>query len=167
MRHRNTKGGTLRVNWFRRLMSGRYGRMDQLNICLFIVFIALALIRFVIGLVVRFSGVGLVLGTGQNPLLVVIYAVLFGLQMAAALITILRMFSRNIARRQEENQKFLRKISGLRQYGEFRKKRKQARAEGKELIRCPSCRKVVRVPLGRGKIEITCPNCKARFVRKT
>ena len=155
------------MNWFRRLMNGRYGRMDQLNICLFIVFLALAVIRFVIGLVVRIGGTGLVISGMQNQGIAVIYAVLFGLQMAAALISILRMFSRNIPQRQKENQKFLQKLSGLRQRGDFRRKRKQAHSEGKELLRCPTCRKAIRVPLGRGKIEITCPNCKARFVRKT
>ncbi|MBR6228592.1 MAG: hypothetical protein IKQ97_02540 [Eubacterium sp.] len=155
------------MNWFRRLMTGRYGRMDQLNICLFIVFIALAVVRFIIGIVVRITGSGLALAGVQNRVISIVYAVLFGVQMAAALITILRMFSRNIPQRQKENQKFMEKLSGLRHRGDFRRKRKQARSEGKELLRCPVCRKVVRVPLGRGKIEITCPNCKARFVRKT
>ncbi len=32
---------------------------------------------------------------------------------------------------------------------------------------CPKCRQMVRVPRGKGKISITCPRCKEKFVRKT
>ena len=32
---------------------------------------------------------------------------------------------------------------------------------------CPRCRQTVRVPRGKGKIAITCPRCKERFIKKT
>ena len=32
---------------------------------------------------------------------------------------------------------------------------------------CPKCRQPVRVPRGKGKIAITCPKCKEKFIRKT
>ena len=32
---------------------------------------------------------------------------------------------------------------------------------------CPSCKQIVRVPKGRGKITITCPTCKNRFDKKS
>ena len=32
---------------------------------------------------------------------------------------------------------------------------------------CPRCRQQVRVPRGKGKISITCPKCKEKFVKKT
>lgn len=32
---------------------------------------------------------------------------------------------------------------------------------------CPKCRQSVRVPKGKGKIAITCPKCKERFIKKT
>ena len=32
---------------------------------------------------------------------------------------------------------------------------------------CPKCRQLVRVPRGKGKIAITCPRCKEKFIRKT
>ena len=32
---------------------------------------------------------------------------------------------------------------------------------------CPKCRQSVRVPRGKGKIAITCPRCREKFVRKT
>ena len=155
------------MNWFRRVMTGRYGQMDHLNIFLFICFLVIAVIRFVISLVVRMTGGELVAGGVQYQVISIVYAVLFGLEIAVILITFLRLFSRNIAKRQQENQKFRQKLSWFSDRNSFRKKRRQANAEGKELLRCPGCKKLVRVPLGRGKIEITCPNCKGRFVRKT
>jgi hypothetical protein len=33
--------------------------------------------------------------------------------------------------------------------------------------RCKSCKTVMRVPKGRGKIEITCPKCRTKVVKKT
>lgn len=32
---------------------------------------------------------------------------------------------------------------------------------------CPKCRQSVRVPKGKGKIAITCPKCKEKFIKKT
>jgi len=32
---------------------------------------------------------------------------------------------------------------------------------------CPKCRQMVRVPRGKGKISITCPKCREKFVRKS
>ncbi len=32
---------------------------------------------------------------------------------------------------------------------------------------CPNCNQKVRVPKGKGKIEITCPKCHTSFIRKT
>ncbi len=32
---------------------------------------------------------------------------------------------------------------------------------------CPNCNQKVRVPKGKGKIEITCPKCRTSFIRKT
>ena len=34
-------------------------------------------------------------------------------------------------------------------------------------FRCKSCKTVMRVPKGRGKIEITCPKCRMKVVKKT
>ncbi len=32
---------------------------------------------------------------------------------------------------------------------------------------CPKCHQSIRVPRGKGKIAITCPKCRERFIRKT
>lgn len=34
-------------------------------------------------------------------------------------------------------------------------------------FKCKECKTVLRVPAGRGKIEITCPKCRARVIKKT
>ena len=34
-------------------------------------------------------------------------------------------------------------------------------------FKCPTCKTVVRLPKGKGKIEISCPKCKTKFVKKT
>jgi hypothetical protein len=34
-------------------------------------------------------------------------------------------------------------------------------------FKCKECKTVLRVPSGRGKIEITCPKCRAKTIKKT
>ena len=62
--------------------------------------------------------------------------------------------SRNTYRRYQENRKFLQFFTRL--------KDRQNR-----YFDCPKCRQLVRVPRGKGKIAITCPRCKEKFIRKT
>ena len=56
-------------------------------------------------------------------------------------VAIFRCLSRDQYRRYQENQRFLQFF--------------------------PRCRQPVRVPRGKGKIAITCPKCRERFIRKT
>ena len=65
-----------------------------------------------------------------------------------------RTFSRNTYKRYQENRKYLRLVE--------RFKDKEHR-----YFDCPRCRQPVRVPRGKGKIEITCPKCKEKFIKKT
>ena len=39
--------------------------------------------------------------------------------------------------------------------------------ETHKYFKCKNCKAVLRVPKGRGKIEITCPKCKAKVIKKT
>ncbi len=34
-------------------------------------------------------------------------------------------------------------------------------------FRCKNCKTIMRVPRGRGKIEISCPKCRAKVIKKT
>ena len=67
---------------------------------------------------------------------------------------ICRSLSRNTYARYQENRKFLQFFDRL--------KDRQHR-----YYDCPKCRQVVRVPRGKGKIAITCPKCREKFIRKT
>ena len=67
---------------------------------------------------------------------------------------IFRTLSRNTYKRYQENRKFLQVYDRL--------KDRQHR-----YFDCPKCRQTVRVPRGKGKISITCPRCREKFVKKT
>ena len=67
---------------------------------------------------------------------------------------IFRCLSRNTYKRYQENRKYLQLLD--------RVKDREHR-----YYDCPKCRQRVRVPRGKGKISITCPRCKEKFVRKT
>lgn len=65
-----------------------------------------------------------------------------------------RMFSRNVNRRRLENQRYMQLIKRLRDHDS-------------RYFSCPRCHQTVRVPRGRGKINIHCPKCGNQFVKKT
>ena len=67
---------------------------------------------------------------------------------------IFRTFSRNTYKRYQENRKYLMFVQRL--------KDREHR-----YFDCPRCRQQVRVPRGKGKIAITCPKCKEKFIKKT
>lgn len=67
---------------------------------------------------------------------------------------IFRTFSRNTYKRYQENRKYLMLLERL--------KDRQHR-----YYSCPKCHQPVRVPRGKGKVAITCPRCKERFIRKS
>ena len=135
------------MNWLRRMMMGRYGN-DQLGNFLFVIY----LLFFVLQLIFRGSLVGLVS-------LVIGYLVI--------LLYFFRFFSRNIFKRQLENQKFMQVWNSVKNFFRFWKMRWQERSGTKALYRCPKCRQVIRVPKGKGKIAITCPKCRFEFIKKT
>lgn len=67
---------------------------------------------------------------------------------------IFRALSRNTYKRYQENRRFLQIVGRL--------KDRQNR-----YFDCPKCHQLVRVPRGKGKISITCPRCREKFIRKT
>lgn len=135
------------MNWLRRFMYGRYGS-DQLNNFLFGVILLLFLLQIV------FRGA-------------VVYMVLLAVGYAVLLLYMFRTFSRNIYKRQAENQKFLRLWNPVKNYFKFLRRRVQERNGVHKLYRCPKCRQTIRVPKGKGKIAIRCPKCRFEFIKKT
>ena len=77
-------------------------------------------------------------------------AIAYGLMFWA----IFRSLSRNTYKRYQENRKYLTFMERL--------KDREHR-----YFDCPRCRQPVRVPRGKGKIAITCPKCREKFVKKS
>jgi hypothetical protein len=77
-----------------------------------------------------------------------------------------RCFSKNIENRQRERAAYLRftgHITGqFEVMGKAWKERKTHR-----YYRCKQCHTVLRVPKGKGKLKITCPQCHRETVKKT
>ncbi len=158
----------MRNNRFQNFMEGRYGN-DQLNRFLAIV----ALICVVV-----------------NIFLFRRTWILWFIAVILLVILYFRTFSRNTTQRAIENDRYLsitsrfrrggRRQNGYDSYGSYgsgstysrqeKAERKRAQRQDKRYYKyfnCPNCNQKVRVPKGRGKIEITCPKCRTSFIRKT
>jgi predicted RNA-binding Zn-ribbon protein involved in translation (DUF1610 family) len=70
-----------------------------------------------------------------------------------------RMLSRNKEKRMIENQRFINYIQAFKLNFEQRKTHR--------IFVCKRCGKKIRVPKGKGKIEITCPLCGNRMIHRT
>ncbi len=132
------------MNWRDRLnnfMQGRYGQ-DQLSRFMLMV----SLVFLILGFFVRIPGLSLLV------------LVLLG-------IVYYRMLSRNISARYAENQKYL-ALKG--RFLGFFKKGGQSQSDGTNMIfRCPKCSQKIRIPRGKGMVEITCPKCRTKFRKRT
>ncbi len=84
------------------------------------------------------------------PFNLIFWALSYGLMIWA----IARTLSRNTYKRYQENRKFLQVFDRLKD-------------RDHRYFDCPKCRQMVRVPRGKGKIAITCPRCREKFVKKT
>ena len=77
-----------------------------------------------------------------------------------------RMFSRNIYKRSSENQWYLNKTYKVRTFF-YRQKNLLLQRKTHHIYKCPTCRQKIRVPRGKGRIEIRCPKCNTRFIKKS
>lgn len=132
---------------FMRFMQGRYG-VDQF--ARFTMGVALVLIILAI-FVQTGSTAGAVLDTAG--ILLIIY-------------TYYRIFSRDIQKRYAENQKYLNATSRIRMRFN-REKHLMEQRKTYHIYTCPGCRQKIRIPRGKGKIEIDCPKCHTKFVKKS
>ena len=123
-------------------MIGRYGP-DQLNMALIILAIVVGILANIIKL---------------NVITLLSYLLL--------ILAIFRMLSRNMAARRRENDRFLKLWWPIRQklrgfFGRAKDSRNY------RFFKCPGCRNTLRVPRGNGKIQITCPRCGERFIKRS
>ena len=89
---------------------------------------------------------------------------LYFVSTALMFVVLLRIFSRNLARRQAENAKFL--TWWTPKANAIRGARARRADKAHKYVRC-SCGAYCRVPRGVGKIELTCPKCGRKKVIKT
>ena len=129
-------------NWLGRFMAGRYGP-DQLNIALIIAGVVCGVIADI---------------THFMPLTLIAYA--------AIIYALVRLLSRKIEKRRRENDRFLTLWWPIRQKLLARRDRFRDR-KAYRFFKCPSCGKTLRVPRNKGRIQITCPKCGERLIKKT
>ena len=88
------------------------------------------------------------------------------LAIVGAIYVYFRVFSRNVAKRRQENANFLRATASVRGYFRGLRERWVQRRDYR-FFRCPSCRTLLRVPRGKGKIRVVCRKCRTSFIRNT
>jgi len=77
-----------------------------------------------------------------------------------------RFFSKNLEKRRKENAKFFEfKMKAISEFNLLKRKWQDRKTH--RYYKCPNCKKSLRVPKGRGKIQISCPKCSLKFIRKT
>ena len=84
------------------------------------------------------------------PVNLVLFLLSYGMMFWA----IFRTLSRQTYKRYQENRKFLQLMGRIKD-------------RDHRYFDCPKCRQTVRVPRGKGKISITCPRGREKFVKKT
>ena len=132
---------------FYRFMQGRYG-VDQFA-------------KFTMGVALVSIVLAIFVNTGSSA-----GSLLDMLGLVAIVYTYFRIFSRNISKRAQENQKYLSATAKLRQRLNKEKNMMKQRKEY-HIYTCPSCGQKVRIPRGKGKIEISCPKCHSKFVKRS
>ena len=76
------------------------------------------------------------------------------------------IFSKNISKRYQENQKYLQMTDKLR--ARFQKeKRMMSQRKDYHIYSCPGCGQKIRIPRGGfKKVEIECPKCHTKFIKR-
>ncbi|MCI8593818.1 MAG: hypothetical protein HFF09_01010 [Oscillospiraceae bacterium] len=129
------------MRFIQRFMYGRYGG-DQLSLALLLAYFILNMLRSLMGLR-PFAWVAL----------------------AVAVWAVYRILSRNIEGRRKENARFLAILNPLVRWVRMRHTIRNDKEHC--YFKCPNCGKYLRVPRGKGKINVTCRNCGVSFEEKS
>lgn len=119
-----------------RFMAGRYGA-DQLGRALLWAYLILALCALIF-----------------KPLNILAFGLMIWL--------VFRIFSKNIYKRQMENQKYLRLEGRLKSWFSLQKNKVRDRKTHRYRT-CPHCRATLRLPNKKGKHTVCCPKCRKDF----
>lgn len=132
-----------------RFMYGRNG-MDQLNRALLWLYLGICVVRMLALMLLHSGVVDLILE-------ILLWAVL--------VVLLLRLFSRNLPKRRAENQRWVNWWWKVKNSSSASRAR-HADKEHKYFV-CKNCKTICRVPVGKGKIIITCPKCGAQIHART
>lgn len=143
------KGGLAMKEKIIRFMQGRYGAYG-----------VDALTKFLLtaGLVILFGSLAF---RGKNTGLV---CYLIG--WVIVIYCYYRLISKNVTKRYAENQAFLSRTSAIRGFFGRQKSLWQQR-KVYHIYKCPGCKQKIRIPRGKGKIEVRCPKCGTTFIKKS
>lgn len=122
----------------KRFFKSRYG-VDQLSVFLMVISVALTILSLVFKV-----------------------SILYNLSYIPLIIALIRTFSGNIEKRQMENYNFYMKINPIYKKSQTFKKMFNERKEYK-FFKCSNCKTNIRIPKGKGRINITCPKCSQKF----
>jgi predicted RNA-binding Zn-ribbon protein involved in translation (DUF1610 family) len=108
------------------------------------------------------------LGTAMACLILSMFRVpyVYYLSLILLVVSYYRMFSRNTAARYRENTWFLNHTAGARRWL-AKEKNLLTQLRTYHIYKCPSCKQKIRVPRGRGRIEIRCRKCGETFIRRS
>ncbi len=130
------------MNWLRKIFYGRYG-IDELSLFLLVLMIVTSILS----------------GILSNEILYYVSLIIMGFGYY-------RIFSRNHSKRIKENDWYLRKYRKLDKKLKYVIKRVVDFPKYK-YFNCPVCEQKIRIPRGKGKVDIKCPKCRSIFERKT
>lgn len=125
---------------FQQFMIGRYGN-DELSRFLSIASLVLLVLSF-------------------------LFAPLYLVALALLIWSAIRLFSKNIPARLKERDAYLQLVGKIRTKRRLYKRMWRERKTHR-YFKCRQCRAVIRVPKGRGEIDVGCPRCGTRTTKNT
>ena len=132
-----------------RFMYGRNG-VDQLNRALAAAYLILFFVGMLISNLLKSDALAYVFTVLENILV---------------LILLFRTLSKNLYKRRAENQRWVNWWWRIKSNNAGAKARHADKDH--KYFTCKQCKTICRVPVGKGKIIITCPKCKAQIQAKT
>ena len=127
---------------FIRFMMGRYG-IDEFS-------------RFMICAAVVFSILNLFIGHG----------IFYIIAVALMIYSFYRIFSKDHVKRSTENARYKYYMEKFTRWFDKEKSVMKQR-KTQHIYTCGVCKQKIRIPKGKGKIEITCPKCGYKFIRRS
>ena len=96
----------------------------------------------------------------------IVSSILWVLALVCLGLSYFRIFSRNVAKRRTENERFLQLVQPITKWVN-RQKTKRRQKNLYCFFKCPQCGTVLRVPKGKGRVRITCKACGTVFEKST